>query len=176
MREGDPLKSPKPGKNIPPAPKTGKKKNLPVVLLFAGIVVIRFLLALATSTYPVVGIDEFLYSSLGRSIATEGGLLYYGQPADYSYILYPLVLSPVYLLFGEGANFYRILQFWNILLMTLSVFPVHALCRRLLHEEKKALWAAVLCMLLPDFILGQRIFSEAILYPLFFGSVYFIYR
>ena len=170
------MKSPKPGKNIPPAPKTGMKKHLPAALLFAGIVIVRFLLALATSTYPVVGIDEFLYSSLGRSIATEGSLLYYGQPADYSYILYPLVLSPVYLLFGEGANFYRILQFWNILLMTLSVFPVHALCRRLLREEKKALWAAVLCMLLPDFILGQRIFSEAILYPLFFGSVYYIYR
>ena len=96
MREGDPLKSPKPGKNIPPAPKTGMKKHLPAALLFAGIVIVRFLLALATSTYPVVGIDEFLYSSLGRSIATEGSLLYYGQPADYSYILYPLVLSPVY--------------------------------------------------------------------------------
>ena len=159
-----------------PSKATGMRRNMPVVLLFTGIVIIRYLLALATSSYPTVGIDEFLYSSLARSIATKGRLLYYGQPANYSYILYPLVLSPVYLIFQEGADFYRILQLWNILLMSLSVFPIHALCRKMLHGNRKTLWVTALCMLLPDFILGQRIFSEAILYPLFFGSIYYIYR
>ena len=170
------MKNPKPEKDIIRAEKNNMKTSIPIILLFAGIVIIRFLFALATSSYPVVGIDEFLYSSLGRSIATKGSLLYYGQPANYSYILYPLLLSPVYLVFQEGADFYRILQFWNIFLMSLSVFPIHALCCRMLHENRKALCATVLCMLLPDFILGQRIFSEAILYPLYFGSIYFIYR
>ena len=64
-----------------------------------------------------------------RSIATEGKLLFRGQPADYSYILYPLVLSPIYLFFQEGANFYRLIQAWNILLMSSAVFPMYGLCR-----------------------------------------------
>ena len=152
------------------------KSCLPLLLLYAASALIRFLLALATSTFPTIGIDEFLYVDLGRSIATEGSLLFRGQPADYSFILYPLVISPIYLLFREGANYYRLIQLWNILLMSASVFPVYGLCRRMLRNEKKALFAAALGMLLPDFMLGQLVFSEAILYPLFFTVVYCVYR
>ncbi len=147
-----------------------------LILLYVGIVLTRFLLALATSSFPTVGIDEYLYYSLGRSIATEGKLLFRGQSADYAYLLYPLTLSPVYLLFQEGANFYRLLQLWNILLMSASVFPLFFLSKELLGSEKKAFLPAALSMLLPDFILGELIFSEAIIYPLFFTLMYCAYR
>lgn len=147
-----------------------------LIFLYVGIVLTRFLLALATSSFPTVGIDEYLYYSLGRSIATEGKLLFRGQSADYAYLLYPLTLSPVYLLFQEGANFYRLLQLWNIILMSASVFPLFFLSRELLGSEKKAFLPAVLSMLLPDFILGELIFSEAIIYPLFFTLMYCVYR
>ena len=152
------------------------KKHMPLgcllLIIYVGIVVIRFMLAQLTSGYPTVGIDEFLYYSLGRSIATEGKLLFRGQPADYSFILYPLVLSPVYLLFGEGANYYRLIQLWNIILMSVSLFPLFGLCRSIFKQDKKAIIVATVCMLLPDFFLGQYVFSEAILYPLFFLLLY----
>lgn len=144
-------------------------------ILYFVTVLLRFVLALITAYYPTVGIDEFLYYSIGRSIATEGKLLFRGQSADYSFILYPLVLSPVYL-FPEGTHFYRLLQLWNILLMSASVFPIFFLGKELLQSDKKAFIAAALSMLLPDFILGQLIFSEAILYPLFFTLMYCAYR
>ena len=159
--------------------KTGKKSlsvGYIILFIYIGVVVIRYMLAELTSGYPTVGIDEFLYYSLGRSIATEGKLLFRGQPADYSFILYPLVLSPVYLLFREGADYYRLIQLWNIILMSTSVFPIFALCRAVLKQEKKALVVTSLCMLLPDFILGQYVFSEAILYPLFFLLMFSTYR
>jgi hypothetical protein len=76
-------------------------------VVYAAAVVIRFLLALLTTSFPTVGIDEYLYYSLARSIATEGKLLFRGQSADYAYILYPLMLSPVYALAGQGTYIYR---------------------------------------------------------------------
>ena len=154
-----------------------RRNNWVIYLLctYAGVVLIRFLLAVYTTSFPTVGIDEFLYYSLARSIATEGKLLFRGQSADYSFILYPLILSPVYALFSEKFNFYRLLQLWNIILMSSSVFPLYFLGRKMLKNEKKALTAAALSLLLPDFILGEFIFSEAVLYPLFFALMYCAY-
>lgn len=149
---------------------------LPLLLIYAGCVFIRYLLATVTTNFPTVYIDEFLYYSMGRSIATEGTLLYYGQPATYNFIVYPLLISPVYKLFGNGANYYRILQVWNIMLMSLAVFPIHGLCKAMVQKKNTALWLTGLFMLLPDFILGQFIFSETVIYPLFYALMYCVYR
>ena len=149
---------------------------LPLLLIYAACVGVRYLLAVLGSNFPTVYIDEFLYYGIGRSIATEGTLLYSGQPATYNFIAYPLVLSPVYALFGHGTNYYRVIQLWNIMLMNLSVFPVYGLCSAMLQKRKNALWLTVLIMMLPCFILGQFIYSEVIIYPMFFTLMYCIYR
>lgn len=65
----------------------------------------RFVLALLTSTHPISNIDEFLYYGVARSIATKGELLFRGMYADYTYIVYPLVLSPVYLVLKRAPTF-----------------------------------------------------------------------
>ena len=153
-----------------------QKPVLTLLVLYLGVSLLRFLLALATSAFPTVSIDEFLYYGLARSIATEGKLLFRGQPADYSYILYPLVLSPIYLFFQEGANFYRLIQAWNILLMSSAVFPMYGLCRAMTGDNKKAMLLTAVFVLMPDLILGQFIFSEAIIYPLFYTVLCCAYR
>ncbi len=159
--------------------KTGWKRLTalwPLWALYFSCVLIRCFFALITSNFPTVCIDEFLYYSMGRSIATEGRLLYLGQPALYNYLVYPLFLSPVYLLFPAGVNYYRVIQVWNILIMSLSVFPLFALCREMLAERKKAFLVTAVCMLLPDFILGQFVLSEAVIYPLFYTLMYCAYK
>ena len=149
------------------------KSPLPALLAIYGLtVLIRFVLALLTTINPMSNIDEFLYYGLARSIATKGELLFRGRVADYQYIFYPLVLSPVYMIFQEGAPFYRLLQLWNILLMSLSLFPIYGICRKLIGDQKKALLYAGLAMLAGDFILGEVIYSESIIYPMFFAAVY----
>ena len=147
-----------------------------MLLIYAGFVIIRSVMAFLTTAFPTVGIDEFLYSSLARSIAREGKLLYRGQPAAYNYLIYPLFLSPVYALFGQGANYYRIMQVWNAIVMDLSIFPLFSLCRETLKDEKKALWVSAVCMLLPDFLMNEFLFSEALIYPLFYLLVYLVYQ
>ena len=153
-----------------------KKTFYWLVLIYIGSVVFRYIFALVTKRFPMVYIDEYLYSSLGRSIATKGSLLYAGQPAIYNYFIYPLFISPIYLLFGHGTNYFRAIQLWNILLMSLSVFPIYRLCNAIVQKQKTALWMTVLIMLLPCFILGEFVFSEAIIYPLFYTQMYCIYK
>lgn len=155
--------------------KEKRQTILWLLLIYTGSVIIRYLLALATKNCPTVYIDEYLYYSLGRSIATEGSLLFLGQPANYSYIIYPLILAPVYMLFGHGTDYFRVIELWNIILMSLTVFPFFGLCNARVRKRRTSLWLTGLFMLLPQFILGEFIYSEAIIYPLFFTLMYCIY-
>lgn len=135
---------------------------------YIGLCAVRFGLARVSTLYPTAIPDEFLYYSMARSFGTGNGALMYGQKADFSYFLYPGVLSAVYALFGEGANFYRLLQLESILVMNSSIFPIFALARGLIRDERKAFLLSVLSLLMPDFILSARLLSESLLYPIFF--------
>ncbi len=150
-----------------------KKTVLCVTGIYAAAVLCRFLLALFTSAYPVTNIDEFLYYGMARSIAEGNGLMFRGQAAEYSYILYSLVLSPVYLLGLRGPVLFRVMQLWNILLSSLSVFPLFCIAQRTIRDERKVPLAVALSMLLPDFMLGQLMMCENIILPLFYTLIAF---
>lgn len=136
---------------------------------------LRYALALFTSTQPTIVIDEMLYYSIAKSIATKGELLYHAQSADYSYFLYPLILSPIYLL-PQGVPYYRLIQLLNCLMMNAAIFPAYALAKEITGNEKKALLLSGLTALLPDFLLGQIVASESLLYPLYYSLFLLIYR
>lgn len=155
---------------------TAGKPVMYIAGIYCGTVLFRYVLALCTSAYPMVNIDEFLYYGIARSIAEGKGLMFRGQPTDYSYILYPLILSPVYLLGFSGPLLYRMLQLWNILLSSLSVFPLYGIAKHTVGDEKRAIPATAVCMLLPDFMLGQTMMSENIILPLFFTLFYLFLR
>ena len=150
------------------------KKNRSVLLtltvMYAVFCVFRYLMALYTSSYPIVMIDEILYYSLARSIGAHGRVTFMGQPANYNSILYSFLLSPLYWL-PEGTNYYRIIQLVNVLVFNLALFPIYFLSRRVCGSERRALLLSFFSMLAPDFILGQLIMSECIIYPLFFLSM-----
>ena len=147
-----------------------QNKVISVIGLYIAACLIRFMLALATSAYPIVNIDEFLYYGMARSIAAGGGLLFRGQAANYSYIFYSLVLSPVFMLGIKGPALYRILQLWNIMIASLSVFPIFYLAKDWIVEKGKAFRITLLCMLLPDFMLGQLMMCENVILPLFYTA------
>lgn len=154
--------------------RTRKNRALMLIAVYAGFCVFRFLMALFSGTYPRTIPDEFLYYSMARSLANGEGALIYGQQANYVYCLYPLLLSPAYLL-PEGTDYYRVMQIISILVMNLSLFPVYALGRDILKDDAKALGIAALTLLMPDFLLGQRLLSETLIYPLFFAVLWLAY-
>ncbi len=143
--------------------------------MYAAAVLIRYGLAIYTHVYTTVIIDEHLYYSMARSIANGEGLLLMGQPADYSSILYSLVISPVYLL-PEGTNYLHLIQLWNILLMNLSVIPLYCLARDVIGDRKTAIVTAALGLLAPDMMLGGYVMSEVLLFPLICTMMYAAYR
>ena len=158
--------------------KTRRIRNDAFILIavYAAMVLLRAILAISTHIYPTVLIDEMLYYNIARSIANGEGLRFMGQTADYATILYSLVLSPVYMLFGEGAPFWKIMQGWNSVLINLTVFPVYALAKRVTGSRASALVTAVITVILPDMCLSGYIMSENIIYPMFFAMMYCAYR
>lgn len=133
--------------------RSNKKTILSLVLIYAALCALRYLLALVSSNNPVTTPDEFLYYSMARSFAAGEGALFYGQQANYSFCLYPLLLSVAYRL-PDGTDFYRAMQVISILVMNLSVFPIYALGEKITKDEWKSMAVTVMAMLLPDFILA----------------------
>ena len=153
-----------------------KKPMQALVIMYLAFILIRFILACISSAYPLINIDEFLYYGIARSIAEGKGLMFRGQPADYSYILYSLFLSPIYLIGADGPLLFRTLQLWNILAISSSVFPIYFLAKNLMNDNQKALIVSGISMLLPDFMLGQLMMCENLIFPLFFTLLYAFYR
>lgn len=154
----------------------GKRQALLVLAVLYGFFVLaRFMLAVATHFYPAVA-DEFLNAHIARSVANGTGVLYMGQPAGVTGILYPLVLSPVYALTPAGSQYSALLLLWNALLINLSLFPAYGLAMQVTRDRKKALIAGALTLAMPDMALSGLFVSENILYPLFFALMYFGYR
>ena len=153
---------------------THKRALITLIIMYAAFCVFRYLMALTTSRYPIVMIDEILYYSMARSMGAYGRISFMGQPANYNSVLFSLLLSPVYWL-SEGTNFYRIIQLICVLLFNLALFPIYALARRVCGDRRRALVLSFISMLAPDLILSQLIMSECILYPMFFLSAYLFY-
>ncbi len=135
---------------------------------------LRFLLGLLTSQNPFVMPDEALYANIARSIADGGGVALRNQPVTYTSLLYPLIISPAYGLFGAGSQF-RVIQVINCLAMNLAVFPAYGIARRFSLNPKTAFGISVVALALPDMLLTTRIMTEAIEYPLFLLTMYLMF-
>jgi hypothetical protein len=141
--------------------------------LLAGIIglsfAVRAVLAWVRST-PVYFGDEYLYSSLGRSIAESGRPLVRGQAANFPALLEPLLTAPAWLV-GDVGTAYHLAQMIGALAMSLAAIPVYWLARRLGLKAGVALGIAALSLALPDLIYASWIVAEPFAYPLALASV-----
>lgn len=155
----------------------GSRAWLKLLLIFLAAAAVRAILALLCREGPLVVIDEGLYTNIARSIAFEGRVAFRGQPVSYPYLLYSLLLVPVYRLNAVlGGPIYRYVQVFNALLFSASVFPAYALGKRFTDREGSGLTAAALTALLPDGILTAFTMSESLLWPLILAGAYFAFR
>jgi len=157
--------------------QSGQARMRFVVLLFIGTFILRTLLAFLFREAPIVVIDESLYTNIARSLLWEGKLAYRGQPIDYPYLLYPLLLMPVYGLQSLlGLDVYRMVQVFGTLLICSSVFPVFLFARDFAKDESKALLAAGMAALMPDMLMGAYEMTECVIWPLALWMTFFAYR
>jgi hypothetical protein len=133
-------------------------------LVIVASAVVRSAAAFARQT-PMYFPDEYLYTELGRSIATVGRPLVRGQHASFPGLLQPLVTAPAWLL-GDVADAYHAIQLMNAVAMSLAAVPVYLLARRVGVTEHLAVAAAALALVLPDLVYSGWVLSEPFAYPL----------
>ena len=119
---------------------------------------------------PFIMVDELVYSELAKSLAEQGSFLVRGvHSAGYS-LVYPLLISPAYLLFDNLTQAYAAVKTINAIVMSLAAIPAYLLARRVVSEPY-ALFAAGLALALPSLAYTGTVMSENAFYPVFLATV-----
>ena len=145
------------------------KTTTVLILLFLVSTCVRFLLSYLTSTNPTVYIDEGLYINIARSLFHDGQVMFRDQPIQYVYLLYSIVLMPVFLL-PKTIDIYRVIQLYNAALISSCVFPSYLVGRKLGVGKKHASFVAFVTLLIPELCLSTFLTAECIVYPLMMWS------
>jgi hypothetical protein len=111
-------------------------------------------------------VDELIYSELGRSLADSGELLVRETPSPGYGIVYPALLSPVYLVFDGLTDAYGAVKTLNALVMSLAAVPVYFIARRVIGPWLSLL-AAALAVSLPSLVYTGTVMTENVFYPVF---------
>ena len=133
--------------------------------LVVGSTVVRAILA-RDLVAPFILVDELIWSELARGIADAGEPLLRGVPDPGYSIVYPLLISPVYVLFESLTDAYEGVKTVNALLMSLAAVPAFFLARRVVREGA-ALLAALMAVAIPSMAYTGTVMTETAFYPLF---------
>ena len=150
-----------------------ERSGLTAARMLTGLVGLSFAVRAALGwlrSTPVYFGDEYLYSSLGKSLAESGRPLVRGQAAHFPALLEPLLTAPAWLVSDVGVA-YHLAQTIGALAMSLAAVPVYWLARRLGLTARIALGLAVLSLALPDLIYASWLVAEPFAYPLALASV-----
>lgn len=115
---------------------------------------------------PWIFSDEVHSWEPAKSLAYTGGLAVREVAGTAGFgFLYPVLLSPAFLLFERLPDAYDAVKAINSLLMSLTVFPVFALARRFAGRWL-ALAAAGLSVAIPSLTYSGNVMTENAFYPL----------
>ncbi|HEY7603477.1 MAG TPA: hypothetical protein VH760_04380 [Gaiellaceae bacterium] len=119
---------------------------------------------------PALFPDEYIYSSIGRSLAESGRPLIRGGPAHFPALLQPILTAPAWM-FGDVDTAFRTVQAIGAFAMSLAAVPVYVLAVRLGLSRRIALALAAFAVLIPDLLYTSFITSEPFAYPLVLAAV-----
>ncbi|HEV8459740.1 MAG TPA: hypothetical protein VGQ38_03445 [Gaiellaceae bacterium] len=131
--------------------------------------VLRVVLSVAHAT-PRYFPDEYIYSTLARSVAESGRLQIRGAPAHFPAVLEPLLAAPMWLT-HDPALAYRLTLAMHALAMSLAAIPVYWLARRLAIGSWVALACAAFAVSIPDLVYVNYVTADAVAYPLVLGAI-----
>ena len=150
---------------------------MPVLVLWGVAFLLHLILNILLKGNQTVVIDEGLYTNIARSLARDGRLEFRAQPVNYPYLLYPMLLVPIYWLQRAlGGDIYRMIQVLNTLLITSSVIPTALFAYDFTKDRKKAYLAALITAVMPDMLMGAYTMTESLIWPLSLWMVFFGYR
>jgi hypothetical protein len=132
-----------------------------IVVVSAVVHAVRARVVVMPSVFP----DEYLYSQLGRSLATAGQLRVRGVNPHFLPVLQPILTAPVWWA-GSTATAFRLLQLENAFVLSLAAVPAYLIARRLGARSGLAYGVAVLTVATPFGLFAGMILSEPFAYPL----------
>lgn len=136
-----------------------------LVSLAALSVVLRLVLARQVLS-PFVFMDELVYQRMAYSFAHAGKFSLFGNEGAAYSPLYPIIISPVYAVTSSAQVAYEWVKAVNVVILSLSVFPIYGLGRSVLSRPR-AIGAAALSLLLPLMFYANLEMTESLAYPLF---------
>lgn len=158
---------------VPAALPRTAGRTLSTRLALGGIVaagtVLQMLLARLV-VMPTVFPDEYIYSQLGRSLATTGQLRVRGVSAHFLPVLEPILTAPMWLA-GSVETSLRLIQLENAFAFSLAAIPAYLIARRVGAGTGLALGVAALAVAGPQGMFTAMIMSEPFAYPLALGVV-----
>ncbi len=115
---------------------------------------------------PFIFVDELIYSELGRSFAAGGHFLVRDAPDRGYGIVYPILISPAYLVFHRLPDAYAAVKAINSFVMSLAAVPAYLLARRMLTQGP-SLVVALLTVAVPSMVYTGTVMTENVFYGLF---------
>ena len=114
--------------------------------------------------------DEYLYSTLGRSIAESGHPLVRGGSAHFTALLEPLLTAPLWLIHDTNIAYHAV-QVVSVTVMSLVAIPVYLVCIALGLRRSTGLLVAAATLCAPAFMYATWLVSEPFAYPLAAGAI-----
>jgi hypothetical protein len=124
---------------------------------------------------PWIMVDEIVYSELAKSFASTGHFAVRDVPTTGYGVVYPILISPAYLLFRSIPTVYTAIKVIDSLLMSLAAVPAYLLARRVVSKWG-ALVVAVLTVAVPSTFYAGTIMTENAFYPIFLFTVLALVR
>lgn len=124
--------------------------------------------------HPYIYFDELIYSEMAKSFITSFQFIYDGFPTNMYPPLYPLLISPFFLLPNIELTYIGI-KFCNAIISSLIIFPLWFLGTKFL-ENKYAFAVIILVAISPVMIFSNMIMSENLFCPLVVLTVLLIYE
>jgi hypothetical protein len=149
-------------------------RAVPAWAWVAGVVVLSTAARIAIGrrmVAPWIMVDELVYSELAKSFAETGRFAWRDETINAYGLVYPLLLSPAYLIHDAVPTAYAAAKAMNALLMTMAALPAYALARRVVPLPLAVL-AAVLAVSVPSMLYTGTLMTENAFYPAFLLAAY----
>ena len=135
-------------------------------LLFALSFAVRLFLSFRTGpVLTVVFPDEIRYLHIAKSIAQHGRIMVRGAPSIFQKILYPVLLSPAFLVASDPMRQTVVIRVINCLIMSSAIFPAALLGRKITSNKTALLISMLVVCTLPDMAYSATLASEVLYLP-----------
>ena len=130
------------------------------------------------SVFPKTAVtyfDELVYLELAQNIWRKGLLTVCTAQVHFTKMLYPLLLSPFYLI-RDGMARTTAISAFNAALISSALIPGYLLAKRILKKDWQINLSVLLLALSPNALFSVTFMAENLYFPLLLWGIYLAYR